>query len=499
MKLFKKSMIILSAILLWGCSDDDKVMDNANSTISLSSHTIQVDKNGGEATVTVTSSSDWRLSGICDWAYPSTTSGKDGDVVTFTITPNELNEQRTTTFKFFTNSSVVPLQIKSQPAYSMNLLSDENLSIPKEENNIGIELYTNIVDPTITYSNSGEEWLTFDKRTEFKGKVFLLFTASENKTYKERSTKITLSSPLTTETINVNVNQRKIDAIITESNMIVSDLATQTVSFKMKYNVDYAISITKGDDWITDQSISEPQTSDDGLTTVNVSYKLTAASISRSGTIHIATPDGILTENINIIQKDPKATPIKIPDNALRTLCISNGWIFPIDEINRIILEEGLNATSLSNTSYSNQIKELSGIENFPNLTSLNLGNCSSMKILDISSLHKVSSLSLSSPTICEEYNLGDNPILSFNAGGSFVYSLAENLTIISSYLQSINLSLMIWYESYDKVTSIDVSECPALTTLNANRSNKIETLYLKTGQTITNLTKNDATIIVYK
>ena len=121
------------------------------------------------------------------------------------------------------------------------------------------------------------------------------------------------------------------------------------------------------------------------------------------------------------------------------------------------------------------------------------------MKILDISSLHKVSSLSLSSPTICEEYNLGDNPILSFNAGGSFVYSLAENLTIISSYLQSINLSLMIWYESYDKVTSIDVSECPPLTTLNANRSNKIETLYLKTGQTITNLTKNDATIIVYK
>ena len=37
------------------------------------------------------------------------------------------------------------------------------------------------------------------------------------------------------------------------------------------------------------------------------------------------------------------------------------------------------------------------------------------------------------------------------------------------------------------------------LTTLNANRSDKVKTLYLKKGQEISNLTKNDATTIVYK
>ena len=82
MKLFKNLMIVLSvSLLLWGCSDDDESINNGNSTISLSTNILQVDKNGGDATVTVTSSDNWRLSGICDWAHPSITSGKDGDVV----------------------------------------------------------------------------------------------------------------------------------------------------------------------------------------------------------------------------------------------------------------------------------------------------------------------------------------------------------------------------------------------------------------------------------
>ena len=89
--------------------------------------------------------------------------------------------------------------------------------------------------------------------------------------------------------------------------------------------------------------------------------------------------------------------------------------------------------------------------------------------------------------------------IPSFNAGGTYAYSYAESLKFSSSKLESLDLSIISWYESYDNVTSIDVSECPMLTTLNANRSNKVKTLYLKKGQEIPNLTKNDATTIVYK
>ena len=178
---------------------------------------------------------------------------------------------------------------------------------------------------------------------------------------------------------------------------------------------------------------------------------------------------------------------------------VKNNWALSIGGSQCIILEAGLNATSLSNSSSSSQLTDLTGIENFPNLTSLSLGYCTNMKKLDISGLHKVKSLSLSAVTYCEEYNLGDNPIPSFNAGGTYSYSYVESLKFSSSKLESLDLSIFSWYKSHDNVTSIDVSECPMLTTLNANRSNKVKTLYLKKGQEIPNLTKNDATTIVYK
>jgi uncharacterized protein YifN (PemK superfamily) len=76
---------------------------------------------------------------------------------------------------------------------------------------------------------------------------------------------------------------------------------------------------------------------------------------------------------------------------------------------------------------------------------------------------------------------------------------MQKALNLVAVSWNTLDLSIISWYESYDNVTSIDVSECPMLTTLNANRSNKVKTLYLKKGQEIPNLTKNDATTIVYK
>lgn len=502
MKLLKKLMIALSAtLLIWSCSDDEESINGGNSAISLSTTIIQVDKNGGDATVTVKSSDSWRLSGICEWAHPSLTSGKDGDIVTFTIDPNALDEKRTATFKFFTGSAVVPLLIESQPAYIMNLLSDEVLSIPKERNTIKIQLETNIANPTITFSDGGEEWLAFDKRSELGGKVNLSFTATKNDTYMDRASKITISSPLVEEAIYVDVNQKQTDALILESNSLMYDLSAHKISLKVKYNIDYTIDVTQGSDWITNQSISDPQKGDDGLSTVIVTYELTEAPSTRGGTISIAKKDNTLKHEISVVQKDPSVETIEIPDAPLRTYCIEEGWALSLSGAQCVVLKAGQEATSMEFDDYHyGEIKDLTGIENFPNLTSLNLGDCTDIKKIDISGLHKVSELLLGSTLKCEEYNLGDNPIISFNTGDEYSYSDIENIKVISSKVESLNLSINLWYgEYYDSVVSIDVSECPALKTLNANRGSKTKTLYLKKGQSIPNLIKNDATEIVYK
>lgn len=500
MDFLKKIMItLLAATILWSCSDDDESTNGGNATISLSTNIIQVDKNGGDVAVTVTSSGDWRLSGVCDWAHPSLTSGKNGDVVTFTINPNELDEKLTASFKFFTGSAVTPLQVEVSPDYIIDLLSDDNLSISKEENTVQIQLSTNIAEPVISYSEGSEEWLTFDRRSDFGGKVTLSFKAATNATYKDRSATITISSPLVTDPVNVNVNQKRTDAIIPETDVMMYDLTARTISFKVRYNVDYAISIAQGNEWITEQSVSQPQPNDDGLTTVTLSYTLSSASDTRGGIIRITDTNNKLTSDIAVVQKDPDVELVGIPDQNLRALVVKNNWALSIAGSQCIILEAGLNATSLSNSSYSSQLTDLTGIENFPNLTSLSLGYCTNMKKLDISGLHKVKSLSFSNARYCEEYNLGDNPITNFNAGGTYAYSYAESLKISSSKLESLDLSIISWYADYDNVTSIDVSECSMLTTLNVNRSDKVKTLYLKKDQDIPTLIKNDATTIVYK
>ena len=45
-------------------SDDDDSTAGVNSSISLSTGIVQVDKKGGEVSVTVTSSGYWRLAGV---------------------------------------------------------------------------------------------------------------------------------------------------------------------------------------------------------------------------------------------------------------------------------------------------------------------------------------------------------------------------------------------------------------------------------------------------
>lgn len=315
---------LLAATILWSCSDDDESTNGGNATISLSTNIIQVDKNGGDVAVTVTSSGDWRLSGVCDWAHPSLTSGKNGDVVTFTINPNELDEKLTASFKFFTGSAVTPLQVEVSPDYIIDLLSDDNLSISKEENTVQIQLSTNIAEPVISYSEGSEEWLTFDRRSDFGGKVTLSFKAATNATYKDRSATITISSPLVTDPVNVNVNQKRTDAIIPETDVMMYDLTARTISFKVRYNIDYAISIAQGNEWITEQSVSQPQPNDDGLTTVTLSYTLSSASDTRGGIIRITDTNNKLTSDIAVVQKDPDVELVGIPDQNLRALVVKN-------------------------------------------------------------------------------------------------------------------------------------------------------------------------------
>lgn len=499
MRIFKYMFVVLSAIILLNsCSDNDDEANITNAEISLSSEIIQMTKDGGSETITVTSSGDWQLSGLADWVHPSATSGKDGDVVTFTIDPTSSDKVQSTTFKFFTGSSVAPLKIEIQPAYVLELKSSDNMALSKDEQTFNIELNTNIAEPDIQYSDGGEEWITFEKSMNFINVNTLIFKANSNTTYKDRTSNVIISSPLASTPITVKVSQAQTDALIVQDTQLSYDLKERSITFTLQYNVDYTISVTKGNDWITKGAVSAPQTNSDGLSSVNVTLHLGKAGSSRVGTVHIEGKDGSVSQNITISQKDPNAKYISIPDDGLRTLLNDKGWILSLSANENLVLESGLKGTEFVNSSWDIYIADLTGIEYFPNLTKLGLGSCRDMERLDISGLHKVKELTFSDTGRCSEYNLGDNPISKISTGQWTIIDVSS-LKFIANKVETMDLSTNRYWSSSDQVTSIDVSECPALKTLNVKRSDKLKTLILKKGQEIPNLIKEDYTQIVYK
>ena len=441
MNLLKRISIVLSATLfLWGCSDSDEPVNEMNDSLSLSTNEIKINGLGGEVAVTVTSSDDWRLAGTYDWAHPSATSGKSGDEVTFTIDPNSLDEIRTATFKFFIGSTVVPLQVECSPVYAVDLLTEQKIDLPRKKSDVSIKFESNVSDLTITYSDDSKEWLTLEKQSEFIGKTTLLFSVAENETYKIRSADVTLESPLLDEPIVVNITQACVPYFtITPSETSQKyDLSEQTISFTVESNLEYTPSVVSGAEWITNQTISKQQTDDRGITTNTLSYKLLAASNARVGSVRVE--NSLKNAEINIIQADPNTPVASISNWVIAEYAETNGWLVRLAGNEYIITEDGMKATEFACTK---TVNDLNGLEYFPNLTTIQIKGSSDLEKVDISKLHKVTSLTITNTATIyiKEFNFGDNPITSFDLlSARYFGSGCEDLVFISEYVETLYL-----------------------------------------------------------
>ena len=503
MKQLKYYMMMLSALLFMAsCSDDDDSTDTSGlgTQISLSADKLQVDKNGGTVAVTVTSDADWRLAGMCDWAHPSATEGRSGDEVTFIIDENTTGGNLSTTFKFFTGSAVAPLVIESVQDYTLELSSEETMAVEQAGGQVSIKLRSNIEDLSVAFGEGGEEWLSVDRQTEFGGEQIVILTAAANEAYLPRTATVTISSPLVEETAMVTLTQAPTEMFELSyqdepiEGFLSCDMTAQTLEIKVVTNLDFTSGITEGSDWISNLQTVEGETAADGLTTYTVTCDVTESTTSRAGAISFQIGNGT-TQTLSIAQTDPNAPVVEISSDFADEL-VEQGWILPVGDY-FIVLEKGLNATVFDVSGGWSDISDLTGIENFPNLEVLRFTCGYYMEALDISGLHKVKELDLSSGTYLEAFNFGDNPIISFNLGDMLSTSYVSSMQFISERMEYLNCNLSFWDWSY--VSTLDVTECPALKTLVADQfASGLRTIYVKEGQNI-DITKPDNVEIEYR
>lgn len=122
-------------------------------------------------------------------------------------------------------------------------------------------------------------------------------------------------------------------------------------------------------------------------------------------------------------------------------------------------------------------IKSFEGIENFPWVTQCNLGHNTELESIDISGLEKVTKVDTGGDTMLSEINLGANACQLSQGERIGV----EKITVIGSGVTSINLTAR--YISGDQLKEFDVTQCPALTKIDATGRDQLTTIYITAEQ----------------
>lgn len=468
-------MVLLS---LCGCTNNDSDNEPKGDSITLSKDLISLDFEGGTDEIVVTSSGDWRMTGSSTWAHPSVTEGKSGDTVVFTIDPNATDCNLQSEFKLFTGSAVARLTVTCGEGYVLSLDSDAAVSLLQGGGEFSVKLATNIPQEELTcsFSDGGDSWIGTPEFTDVFGDLLLTFTASENGEYSERSSVLTVSGH--DLSVEIPVSQGQLDYLNVLGEKVFEYESLEAVSFTVDVegNIEYTVTTP---DWITYEKAPATR----ALTTDRLTFQVSEGKETRSGNVVIADADKRFEFSITVRQIAPGIQTITIPDKNFRTRLAENGWIKIVDEESSEVIPVDLETIKDNNWYYyilqtdGAGIKSFEGVENFPWITQCNMGHNTELESIDISGLENVTTVDTGGNTMLSEINLGANACQLSQGERIGV----EKITVIGTGVTSINLTA--YYISGDQLKELDVTQCPALTSIDARGRDQLTTIYITAEQ----------------
>lgn len=507
--------LAVAALALPACGEKQAPVAVDDSAVEISETALVAGPEGGEFSVNVTSSGAWRVSGLCDWVTLSSETGNSGQPLTLTVAPNPTEEVRTAVFKVFAGSAVRALTVTSNPSYRLTLVSDEAVSVAADANAFSVSLRSNVTD----FQVSTPDWIRMDGSQTAFGKRIFAFKVARSAEFKAREGKVVIGAGVTDEAAEVTVTQAQRDTVfVVEGRSLVQGLEAMDLTLHIRSNIDFNYSLPS---WLSEVSSSETEMDGEtGLKTRTVELHADACGGSRAHnlTFYKGNATGTTFGSVYIKQQNPNPVFADIKDANLASQLETAGWILADPATGRSeILETGLTATSLtlgtmSNSYSQTQLGSLEGLEAFPSLATLNIGNTTLQKV-DVSAFPALTALTLLSNRPLSEVNLGDRPIPSLSCRSTgYGYSTAKDVVFKGSQVTSIDFSGSSSYIGYgyeSSLESVDVTGCPALTSLNTRRvsssswysqQTSLATIYVTAAQKeVLTVTKNDHTEIVVK
>ena len=452
---------LAAALFVTACGNDDADVTNDNGgRIEIDRTTLTFPAAGDSFEVTVLSEGEWRLAGRKNWCHPSMERGENGAVVTFTADANAGYDRRSETFTFVCGSRTIDLIVSQQPSSLFDAGSQREFGFGPEGGDVTLVVASNL---DYTYRVESETpWLVDHNGDLTRGvsEDWLYFEVPANDTYGPREARIIFEAE-GMEPVTVDVSQEQNVGIrLTPDRFEFQDIEAHRIEVEVLANVPYTIDIPETCDWVT--LVEQPGTR--ALESKVLTFDVAAGKSSRNATVTFRQTDGDLEASLFISQFNPNAQLVEIPDVNFRDALFSEGFILDASNTSCELTEVGLAATSIDFIPGC-QIADLTGIEAFENLETL---YCAMNQIthLDLSKNLALQTVVMSYNPL-EEIILGDVNLTTLSLSGSLmtqgyptIYS--SGVRVSSSKLQTVDVS------NNSQLTLLDVSDCPALTTVKA-------------------------------
>ena len=241
------SMLAIMSAVLVSCAKSEINEDNGNNgnppvepvyEISITPIDLTFGAEGGDQTVTVTSSEDWYLDGESDWCEVSASYGSNGDKVTFSADPYEnTNEERTATFTFYCGDKDVELVVTQEAkVYSISVE-------PKE-----LTFESSADEKTVTITSSDdwdflteEDWISVSEQNGGTGASVKVIVTENDK------------AEIRTGVATFRCGDKQADVKITqEAKEFSISIEPKELTFEAEGG-KYEITVTSSDEWSVSQ------------------------------------------------------------------------------------------------------------------------------------------------------------------------------------------------------------------------------------------------------
>ena len=274
----KKIFLFAAALLAFaGCKDEqiEPAPEQEKDEISVAPEKKDFDRKGGSVNVVVTSSGEWDLAAKDDakyeWVTADKVTGKDGDVVKFTVDPNDGDSKLTAEFVFSCGDAEAPFTITSAPGEgdepeepadpdkSLIVTSDspQELSYAAGKFEAVITLPEGADYKAVTVSIPEEAtWLRFDMALEGNddnansARMAFSYDALEDLDPREAEVSFSYEGLEPAELLVRQLPQPVLKVDQPSQNL---GIEAGTLTVNVESNVEYEVSLSEGaDTWLTD-------------------------------------------------------------------------------------------------------------------------------------------------------------------------------------------------------------------------------------------------------